>query len=290
MSAPRQQFPRDPGEPPGDGVVPSGRAPLGPIRVAPVLLAVVAALAVVGYVVGLGDGRIRADQPDGAGRIATERTAPVDDAAPESIPSTSYLAMASRVHWPNHDWQTRLDTLVFAGTDPAAVPPSDPAVTRASLSRRAVSRAFNGAPPTIPHRVDQRSDESCLFCHNGGMIVDGRTVARMPHALLPQCTQCHVSLQGTPFTGEPLALNSFHGLPAPTGGDRAWPGAPPVIPHTTLQRTNCLACHGPDAWPGLRTTHPLRSDCLQCHAPSAELDQLPMLSAPWRTTARGVPR
>ena len=73
----------------------------------------------------------------------------------------------------------------------------------------------------------------------------------------------------------PLAGNGFDGVAAPTEGARAWLGAPPVVPHTTWMRNDCLACHGPNGWPGMETTHPWRQNCLQCHAPSSALDLNP---------------
>jgi nitrate reductase (cytochrome), electron transfer subunit len=60
---------------------------------------------------------------------------------------------------------------------------------------------------------------------------------------------------------------------------RAFDGAPPTIPHSTLMRTDCLSCHGPQGLYGLRTPHPERQSCLQCHAPGAHLDQYQFLSA-----------
>ncbi len=67
--------------------------------------------------------------------------------------------------------------------------------------------------------------------------------------------------------------NLFEGTASPPGAVRPWAHAPPVIPHTTLMRTDCLSCHGPAAYAGLRTDHPQRSNCVQCHAVAASLDQ-----------------
>jgi predicted CXXCH cytochrome family protein len=56
-----------------------------------------------------------------------------------------------------------------------------------------------------------------------------------------------------------------------TAGDRATPGAPPRIPHRTLMRENCVACHdGPGAREEARTSHPERWRCRQCHVPVTE--------------------
>jgi cytochrome c-type protein NapB len=70
-----------------------------------------------------------------------------------------------------------------------------------------------------------------------------------------------------------LTENEFVGTKAPLKGTRAWPQAPPTMPHRTLMREDCLSCHGPQGLFGLRTPHPDRRSCTQCHVPSAELDQ-----------------
>ena len=142
------------------------------------------------------------------------------------------------------------------------------------LKTRAELRAFDGAPPVIPHEVDPLSANDCLDCH-GASDVEMPTIS---HRKLANCTQCHVpqkpsGLSGSPDLGKPLAENQFKGLAAPTGGERASPGAPPTIPHSTLMRSNCLACHGPAGAQTLRTPHPERQSCRQCHVSSAKLDQ-----------------
>jgi cytochrome c-type protein NapB len=106
------------------------------------------------------------------------------------------------------------------------------------------------------------------------------SASRIPHPFLSSCTQCHVE-QGSPALGPAAPVeNSFTGLPAPFEGSRAWPGAPPVIPHSTLMRTDCLGCHGPSGPPGMQTTHPERHACVQCHAPSALFDQYATIDLP----------
>jgi cytochrome c-type protein NapB len=92
---------------------------------------------------------------------------------------------------------------------------------------------------------------------------------------LTNCTQCHVEQQAELLDPFVLARNGFIGLPAPFEGIRAFSAAPPVVPHSTLMRTECLSCHGPHGPDGMETTHPWRQNCLQCHAPSAVLDQHP---------------
>lgn len=161
-------------------------------------------------------------------------------------------------------------------TDPWT--PSDLARSEA-LARRGERRAYEGAPPTVPHPIDQGAYPNCTACHAEGMVLAGRTAPAMPHAAYASCTQCHVvstrPMPGEPLAGGPPVDNTFQGLEPPQGGERAWPGAPPTIPHRTLMRERCDSCHGVLS-AGIRSSHPWRQSCQQCHAPSAELDQRPI--------------
>ncbi len=142
-----------------------------------------------------------------------------------------------------------------------------------ALAIRDQNRAFNGAPPTVPHPVDQMTTASCMACHGEGVKTKSFRISRMSHQFLANCTQCHV--ERNPDHMEPTVFreNSFVGLPAPEGGPRAFAGAPPMIPHSTWMRVDCMSCHGPTGLYGIRSTHPWRQNCQQCHAPSSELDQ-----------------
>src|SRR6186713_1612793 len=64
---------------------------------------------------------------------------------------------------------------------------------------------------------------------------------------------------------------------------RAYPGAPPVIPHPVDERQAfgkaCLACHGEGGWvPRFEayapvTPHPEMASCRQCHVPQARSEE-----------------
>lgn len=139
-----------------------------------------------------------------------------------------------------------------------------------STGARAAARAYDGAPPTIPHEAQVGA---CTTCHDGdGAAIDGIGVApASPHGeagadgAFRRCRQCHV----TQTTGAAFVASRFVGLPqGPWKGSRATPGAPPRIPHTLQLRGECLSCHvGPGARAELRTTHPERTRCRQCHVP-----------------------
>ena len=139
-----------------------------------------------------------------------------------------------------------------------------------STGARAAGRAYDGAPPTIPHDA---AIGSCVTCHDAdGAAIAGVGVApASPHGdgpasgALRRCRQCHVPATPTAL----LVASRFTGLQqGPWKGSRATVGAPPRIPHALQMRGECLACHaGPGARVELRTTHPERVRCRQCHVP-----------------------
>ncbi len=151
---------------------------------------------------------------------------------------------------------------------------------RFALSMRQKNRAFNGAPPTIPHPITELSAESCVACHLNGSFSTTLRIPKMSHTLLSNCTQCHVGTASPDMPNAMAIANHFVGLPAPESGPRAFLGAPPQIPHATFMRTDCLSCHGDTSYRGLRTTHPWRQNCQQCHTPSSALEQTELVSSP----------
>ncbi len=148
--------------------------------------------------------------------------------------------------------------------------PGQPGRLKSAGWVRAERRAFDGAPPVIPH---QRFGPPCLSCHNErGMEVAGVGFAPAnPHAdtdglsSRSRCNQCHVFR----ITDEVFVANDFAGLPQrAVPAARSYIGAPPVIPHAVFMRENCHACHdGPAAREEIRCSHPERVHCQQCHVP-----------------------
>jgi cytochrome c-type protein NapB len=162
--------------------------------------------------------------------------------------------------------------LVVAGcgdADRVEVPDHEGAL-KSSAAVRAERRAYDGAPPTVPH---DNFGATCSNCHNArGRSVSGVGFApASPHedtryaAGTIRCQQCHVFKT----TDEMFVGSSYEGLLQDlAAGDRATPGAPPRIPHRVLMRENCATCHdGPGAREGIRTDHPERTRCRQCHVP-----------------------
>lgn len=156
----------------------------------------------------------------------------------------------------------------------ADVPPQTEEQRAEVMTARSRQRAFDGAPPTIPHAVHGQSTFECLACHEKGAVVAGKRAPAMSHERHDSCTQCHVSAGGPPSPPPPpLTSSTFVGRAPEVRGTRAWTGAPPTIPHTTAMREGCGSCHGVTGALGMRSTHPWRESCTQCHAPSASLDQ-----------------
>lgn len=156
------------------------------------------------------------------------------------------------------------------------VPVVDKFASRAaSIERRAALRAYEGAPPVIPHPIAGLNVQTCRACHAEGLKAGDKIAHMASHTYLINCTQCHVEAANPALGDDKGPVNSFVGIrPGGYGGMRAYTGAPPVMPHTVFMRTNCVACHGEFGYDGWRPDHLARTNCIQCHAPAAEFDQL----------------
>ncbi len=225
--------------------------------------AVAIAVAVTGYVAGT-----RPPEPEEAPAVAS-REQPAERAP-------SYTELREQRRGGNaHMYEGAVGALAVRTVPLEPLPVGTPEQRAQAAAQRKAHRAYDGAPPTIPHDIDQREVPGCLACHAEGMTLGGRVAPRISHAPYQSCTQCHV-LSDSP---RPLAQykdvpgNGFVGLASAGNGSRAWGGAPPVMPHPTHMRTECSSCHGPTGQPGLRTSHPQRQNCQQCHGSSAQLDQ-----------------
>lgn len=178
---------------------------------------------------------------------------------------------------PNAAFVNHLDKLVQPELPPESYEDRDDRLIE-SLDLRANRRAYDGAPPTIPHTIDERHATACLACHAEGLVVPSatgpRVAPKMSHDLHSQCTQCHVPMNKPmlEMANSPPLDSAFVALrTAP--GERFFPDAPPTTPHGTFMRGDCVSCHGSLGSPGLRTTHPERQSCLQCHATNHPLEQ-----------------
>lgn len=222
-------------------------------------------IALVGFLIGISEPVIPARSPALPNQLNQTQPAP------------DYTELGKQPAGANAEWQSdfsRLKQELPGLFDPVV---RTPEMKQVALLDRLRTRAFDGAPPIIPHPVQQQSYANCLVCHAEGMRLGDRVATKISHAPFTSCTQCHVEASADfPFPIErPETENLFAGRLRAGAGIRAAPGAPPSIPHTTQLRTDCMSCHGLVARPGLRTTHPWLQNCVQCHAPDAELDQQP---------------
>ncbi|GIK17973.1 MAG: hypothetical protein DYG93_04020 [Leptolyngbya sp. PLA2] len=218
-------------------------------------------IAWTGFVAGLGAAVALASATTGARSVLPLQTTGDDRAAP--MASTPWLLS-----------QPAANVVPADRANPGNTDDKFTARVR-SMEERATLRAYEGAPPVIPHPVGELKYQACRACHAQGLRA-GEQIARMAsHTHLTNCTQCHVEAAGM-FLGDGGGpRNSFEGLrPSGYGSTRAWAGAPPVIPHTTFMRTNCVSCHGEHGYDGWKPDHLDRTNCVQCHAPAASLDQL----------------
>lgn len=234
----------------------------------PFLGSVAFAVAFVGFVAGTHEGAYAPWRP------------PESAAAPGGArPAWSYTELREHPNTVPSGWEadvgalrgpSRLDPVLLDGDKGTAV------------AARSALRAYDGAPPAIPHPVRQGSASECMACHDEGLRLRGARAPALPHDAFTSCTQCHV-VADAPMPGEvgvadPRAVpNAFVGSASPGAGPRAWAIGPPQIPHRSWMRENCLACHGPNGDSPLRSTHPERESCTQCHTASAEIDLRPGL-------------
>jgi len=142
-----------------------------------------------------------------------------------------------------------------------------PRTPASSSAERAARRAYDGAPPVMPHRG---FSDDCVSCHGAeGVAVPGVGFAPpIPHGetagmtALLRCRQCHVEQT----TERVFRATRFVGWRNDAVAERAFTGAPPVMPHRVFLRERCESCHvGPAARSEIRTSHPERTRCRQCH-------------------------
>jgi nitrate reductase (cytochrome), electron transfer subunit len=243
------------------------QSPVSMARSVTICGAIAVGIGLVGFLVGIAEPVVPTRATDRVPAIPTESTR----LAP------SYREINSAVVGPNQSWTSSFALLKQTRPDLFAPVVRTPAMKDAALRDRLRTRAFDGAPPVIPHRVEQQSAQSCLVCHRDGMQLGHQIATKISHPHIANCLGCHVEQAGS----LPIAIyaetpaNLFAGLLRAGPGFRAMPGAPPSIPHTTHLRGDCLSCHGLIARPGLRTTHPWLQNCVQCHASPAETERIP---------------
>lgn len=247
-------------------------------KIAYLICFAVVALTITGYFIGLQSPMNPGDHPVQASPLQSALpTASMSES--DVLPATDYSGMGKVTRVRTAGFTTKLADLKTSVNllDEITISPEQKSF---ALALRDTNRAFNGAPPTTPHPVDQLSAKSCMACHGEGIKTESFRASKMSHQFLENCTQCHVENDPKHMPATLFRSNSFVGLPAPTGGPRAFDTAPPMIPHSTWMRVDCMSCHGVEGLHGIRSTHPWRSNCQQCHAPSSVLDQVELNPKP----------
>lgn len=240
---------------------------------------IVFAISLVGFLTGT---EIKTAPP--VRPVSSPAPAPERGTVPEAM---SYRELRRTPRGDGSAWETSLQ--VASQSKPAKLTQE---TLDAALRRRQQRRAYDGAPPTIPHLVRQNSVAECLACHGEGLRLGYQQAGLIPHDNLTSCTQCHVAESEQLSADDPpdgegslpadprKVPNAFAGTFPKAQGDRAWPIAPPQIPHGTFMRENCMACHGDQGSSPMRSTHTERQSCTQCHAPSAAQDLRPDQTTP----------
>jgi cytochrome c-type protein NapB len=202
-----------------------------------------------------------------------------DIAAAELPSAPKYTEIPSAEWLANRDWKFTLADLPRAAAPAPDAAPASAAELSAAIERRRSLRAYDGAPPVVPHAIDSLRSTACMSCHGegGNLVISGKRPPEISHPWITNCTSCHVPAGGLrQFTavGETRLFieNYFLGKESAGKGSRAYPTAPPTMPHPVWMRQNCMACHGPGRDQAIRTSHPERHNCLQCHAPDATFD------------------
>jgi cytochrome c-type protein NapB len=228
-------------------------------RLLTVIVAIVIGVSFVGFAVGTHPAEEPAPQP----------SAPEPVPQGVAVPGQTYEELRDRRFGPISQVTADLPILRKGIPEWFAQVNQTEEQRRAALAARAALRAYEGAPPVIPHLIDEQTSGACLACHEQGVVVAGRIAPVLSHPPYQSCTQCHVPALPRPHDTGQRPQSSFVGLRSPGRGTRAWLGAPPTIPHLTWMRQNCSSCHGVAGRPGLRTPHPGRLNCEQCHVEAA---------------------
>ncbi|NOZ41427.1 MAG: hypothetical protein GXP24_14560 [Planctomycetes bacterium] len=260
-------------------------------------------VATTGYFLGLTSPMMAGDErpSDAAEAVQTEEHPPASSTV---IPATAYAEMPFVQTRSRRLRATRLNMLRQTPYDVNVKIDVNEAEKLASLADRETRRAFDGAPPTVPHPIDQLDSTACMACHGEGLRSGTFRASKMPHPYYSSCTQCHVEQNAKFAPASATFENSFTGVAAPTSGGRASQGAtptlpytdwmrkaiqnrdpatdwvPPVFPHTTWMRNDCLSCHGRTAAPGMESTHPWQANCLRCHGKSPQLNPTELPDVP----------
>jgi cytochrome c-type protein NapB len=190
--------------------------------------------------------------------------------------AVDYRDIAAAGFGPNAEFKSRLSSL---RSGPSGGSSQTRFASETELrAKRESRRAYDGAPPIVPHPIAQNSAAVCMQCHTEATIIGDVVAPAISHPTYTSCTQCHVSSEGLGSRWNTAEFdlhtgNRFAGDHEKKIAEQAYPDSPLTIPHTLHMRQNCLSCHGELGTSPIRTTHPERTSCLQCHVPSSDVDK-----------------
>lgn len=249
-------------------------------KAAILVVAGVFTISVSGYFMGLRQTMSETSTP----APITSQSETAHETAPHTVATAvSYTELAQHPLGPNAGFHSRLSQLKTSGAQSGIMDTSDSELLRA---HRIARRAYEGAPPTVPHPIDQHTAAACLQCHTKATRIGNVVAPALSHPAYTSCIQCHVSSKGLGSRWNTAAFdlhtgNRFDGDFSETKGHRAYPDSPPTIPHKIAMRQNCMSCHGPLGTSPIRTTHPDRQSCTQCHVPGAHVDKSNFAESPF---------
>ncbi|MES0491687.1 MAG: nitrate reductase cytochrome c-type subunit [Leptospirales bacterium] len=148
--------------------------------------------------------------------------------------------------------------------------------------KRNILRAYDGAPPQVPHSTTQTAYRRCLVCHEKGFtlkneqtegIADRVVGPIVPHPTWLNCVQCHVPQntdeQFVENTFEPFRITSKKAPVDPSVDPAENAGPPPRMPHAKQNRENCKVCHASETGSlAIKSPHGEREGCEYCHVES----------------------
>lgn len=152
-----------------------------------VVLAGVLILAVTGYFIGLRNISSLAASRD----LASITDLPARSTQAGTVPDARDYENMRHVPKANHAWTNTLKNLRPLNESALQLEPSFTLAAGADGSAQE-RRAYQGAPPLIPHSIDQTLVTSCLACHADGKIIKDRIAPKVSHPHFNNCTQCHV--------------------------------------------------------------------------------------------------
>ena len=194
--------------------IPSNHHARGP-RSTGSILVIVVAIAILGFILGL----VNETPP------AMDRPVPVaivpDPHDVTVITATPYWELPETGLGPTRHWVQSLQRLIRPLDDTAG--PIE--ASKDSFVQRSLRRAYAGAPPVIPHAVNQLGFDSCISCHGESVSIGGKEARPLPHPYLENCLQCHGTRAPDLLGAIAEPANTFVGSVSPSRND----GPPPTL-------------------------------------------------------------